>query len=168
MNNDQMLEGVASTTKHIREVQKIMNYVIKELSDRGIKHDKSKLEDKEFFNFTKTAHKLKNMEYNSDEYKNELKNIGSSLEHHYQKNDHHPEHHKNGIKDMDLFQLLEMMVDWSASVKRMKNGSITDSLKKNRERFEIDDSVYPILKNTLIRYAKIFIRDGGGKDNESN
>lgn len=33
------------------------------------------------------------------------------LDHHYQNNDHHPEHFELGINGMNLLQLLEMLAD---------------------------------------------------------
>lgn len=34
--------------------------------------------------------------------------------HHHKYNDHHPEHFKNGLRDMNLLNLIEMFCDWNA------------------------------------------------------
>jgi hypothetical protein len=72
-------------------------------------------------------------------------------EHHYSKNRHHPEFHKEGIDGMDLFDLIEMLVDWKAATERNKNGNIRKSIDINTERFKISPQLKKILENTVNR-----------------
>jgi hypothetical protein len=52
---------------------------------------------------------------------------------------------------MDLFDLLEMLIDWKAASERMANGGdISKSIELNRERFNISPQVESILRNTAI------------------
>ena len=45
-----------------------------------------------------------------------------AIDHHYANNRHHPEHWPNGINDMTLMDLIEMLADWKAATARNKNG----------------------------------------------
>ena len=63
-------------------------------------------------------------------------------------NRHHPEHWKQGVKDMTLMELLEMLADWIAASKRNPNGDILASIDKNQERFGYSDELKVILKQT--------------------
>ena len=44
--------------------------------------------------------------------------MGPALQHHYEDNCHHPEHYRNGIHDMNMVDLIEMLCDWRAAIKR--------------------------------------------------
>lgn len=64
-----------------------------------------------------------------------------TIAHHYAANDHHPEHWPNGVNDMSLLSILEMLCDWKAASERTKQGSIQQSLPINKERFGISDQL---------------------------
>ena len=72
-----------------------------------------------------------------------------ALDHHYANNRHHPEFFKNGINDMTLVDLIELLCDWYASSKRQYNGNIRLSIEKNRERFNMSDQLIRIFENTI-------------------
>ena len=71
-----------------------------------------------------------------------------ALEHHYAKNRHHPEHHKNGINDMNLIDLIEMFCDWKASSERQNDGNILKSIEINGKRFHMSPQLIEIFENT--------------------
>ena len=71
-----------------------------------------------------------------------------ALEHHYTVNDHHPEHFHNGIHDMDLVQLMEMLADWKAATLRHADGSLRKSIFENATRFGYDDQMTNLLLRT--------------------
>jgi hypothetical protein len=77
-----------------------------------------------------------------------LAEMGEALKHHYEHNPHHPEHHRRGVLDMTLIDLLEMLADWKASGERTDNGSMVSSLRHNAVRFNIPDVVMRMLWNT--------------------
>jgi hypothetical protein len=81
------------TEAHIREVQRRLARVLSELSGRSFLHDKSKLEEPEKSLFDKYTPLLRDTTYGSDQYKKYLEEMGSALNHHYEKNSHHPEHY---------------------------------------------------------------------------
>jgi hypothetical protein len=51
---------------------------------------------------------------------------------------------------MNLYQLIEMYLDWRASSLRHADGNIFKSIKVNKDRFKLDPQVYNILMNTAI------------------
>lgn len=93
--------------------------------------------------------KLAELAYGSDEYRAALRENKPTIDHHYAVNDHHPEHWPNGIRDMSLLSIVEMLCDWKAASARTKQGSIAASLAHNKERFGIDDQLAAILENTV-------------------
>ena len=86
-----------ATKKHIAEVSANINAVIKALKERALTHDKSKLESPETEGFERVSHKLRELTYGSDAYKEQLKEMKPFLDHHYANNRHHPEYFNNGI-----------------------------------------------------------------------
>ena len=99
--------------------------------------------------FDEYTPKLKHCTYGSEEYKSFLAGLKPALDIHYKNNRHHPEHFANGIKDMTLLDLLEMLCDWKASSERHADGNIYRSIEINQSRFGYSDEVKAILKNTV-------------------
>lgn len=135
---------------HIRNVQEALLFFAVHLMERGINHDDSKLHPPEKELFDEYAQKLKDIVYGSDQYKQNLKELGVALTHHYAKNRHHPEHFRNGINGMTLIDLVEMFCDWRAVTKVIKEGDLLKSIEKNAIRFEIGDQLEEVLINTCI------------------
>lgn len=102
--------------------------------------------------FTEFTPKLAESTYGSAEYDGFRKAMGPALAHHYANNSHHPEHHKNGVDDMTLLDVLEMFADWKAAGERHNNGNILKSIETNADRFNLSPQLVKILENT----AKIF------------
>jgi len=136
------------TNKHIDTVQHFMSVIINQLLERAHLHDRSKLENPEAKIFMEYTPKLKNSTYGSDEYNNFLKGMQVALDHHYENNRHHPDHFKNGIQDMNLVDLIEMICDWKAATLRHNNGNIFKSIEISQERFKFSDEIKQILLNT--------------------
>jgi len=140
------------TLEHINHVNTFLINSSEELLDRAKVHDNSKLSGLEKELFDKYTPILKTITYGSDDYKKSLEMLKPALDNHYKENTHHPEHYENGINDMDLFDILEMLNDWKAATKRTKTGDIKKSLEINKDRFNISDQLYDILLNTIERY----------------
>jgi hypothetical protein len=137
------------TQKHIDLVNENGRKFCDKFLKRLTRHDASKLEEPERKYFDKGTPQLKNSTYGDKSYDDAKDRIKPGLEHHYASNDHHPEHFgEQGISGMNLYQLLEMWIDWTAAVKRHADGNIFNSLMYNRDRFHIDDQLFSILMNT--------------------
>lgn len=150
--NEKINYCLAETYKHVDLVRNKLSIFIKELIDRGSSHDKSKFEEPELSIFAENTHKLSQVEYGTPEYKVLLEEVKPAIEHHYSRNRHHPEFHKNGIDDMNLVDLIEMLSDWSAATERNKNGSIRKSIEVNAVRYGINPQLVKILTNTVDQY----------------
>ena len=136
------------TTRHIRLVQRLLHLCIGDLMRRADEHDQSKLESPEVEMFTEFTAKLATSTYGSSEYEGFRKAMGPALAHHYANNPHHPEHHKNGVADMNLLDILEMLCDWKASSTRHNDGNIKKSIEINANRFNLSPQLVQILENT--------------------
>lgn len=121
------------------------------LMERALVHDDSKLQEPEKSAFDRLkGYSLSNMDYGSEEYRACLRAEKPAIQHHYEKNSHHPEHYPNGIDGMSLLDLVEMMMDWKAATERMaKGGDIEHSIYANGDRFSISPQLRQILLNTM-------------------
>lgn len=137
------------TLEHKQVVQHYMMLLVKEILDRAEHHDDSKLGDDELPLFDEFTPKLRDATFDSPEYKEFLQGLKPALDHHYAVNRHHPEHFQNGIKDMTLVDLIEMICDWKAASLRQRDGNILRSIDINRERFGYSKELSEIFTNTV-------------------
>ena len=151
-------ECQVETQKHIEKVRKYIRFLTDKLTTRGVNHDATKLQSPEIELFTEFTPKLAELEYNSEEYKECLHQLKPALEHHYATYRHHPEHFENGITDMNLIDLCEMIADWKAASERHNTGNLMKSIEINAKRFNIDSQLKQILLNT----AKLYDEEASG------
>lgn len=142
-------DSTDDTLDHIEEVRRRLNRVIHQLHLRLLRHDQSKLASPEKEAFDEFTPKLRGMTYGSPEYKACLDAMKPALEHHYANNRHHPEHFADGIKDMTLLDLVEMLCDWKAATLRHADGDILRSIHQNQVRFGYSDELKQIFLNTV-------------------
>ena len=147
-NNDVMRDVV----KHVRRVATLLMEVVSEIQTRAINHDESKFSEEEFSYFVAETPKLRHLTYNSPEYYESMSRLAPALEHHYKNNDHHPEFFgTNGVEQMDLIQLIEMLADWRAATERHDNGNLARSIHENAKRFEYSLHTKCVLAKTALR-----------------
>jgi hypothetical protein len=151
MSKTSEFDSTATTLAHILEVRAALDVFVKELLDRGRRHDTSKLGSVEKPAFDAMLPRFKGVAYGTPEYLRLLAEMRPALEHHYANNSHHPEHYgAAGIAGMDLFDLVEMICDWMASAKRNPGEGV--KLDYNVRLFDISPQLVSILKNTLERW----------------
>jgi len=150
--NEDILTHNSETLKHVNEVRKNIWTLIGHLDKRAQVHDASKFEEPELSVFAANTPKLAKTEYGTPAYDELLKEVKVAVDHHYSKNTHHPEHWPNGVDDMDLLDIVEMLCDWAAAVKRNKNGNVHKSIQHNQERFKMSPQLAKIMENTVNRY----------------
>lgn len=148
-NINSKYDSTEATKKHITQVGFYITKIIDELLKRIKEHDQSKLSEPEKSVFDSVTPKLKGLTYGSAEYKESLKELGSALTHHYKNNRHHPEYFKNGIMDMNIVDIAEMLCDWGAATARHSDGDIIKSLNIKKEKLNLSDELYNILLNTI-------------------
>jgi hypothetical protein len=133
---------------HKRRVAGYMQLTANELFRRACEHDSSKFGPSEFEAYEQAFPAFQKYAYGSREYEAEVRKIKPAVQHHYAANDHHPEFFANGIADMNLIQLLEMVCDWIAASER-SHGGTDKSLKINKQRFGISDQLHRVIENTV-------------------
>lgn len=141
-------ECQVETIKHIESVRKYIRVITDMLTTRGVKHDASKLESPELEIFTEATPKLAGLTYGSEEYEESLREIKPALDHHYAANRHHPEHFPDGIEDMTLVDIIELLCDWKASSLRQHDGNLLKSIEANAQRFGFSKQLKKIFINT--------------------
>lgn len=129
------------TQEHIDRVYELIHEVRENLHQRACDHDASKLVEPEKEMFDRMSDKLPGLKYGSTEYAAARKEmLDQALGHHYAHNDHHPEHFKGGVQDMNLLQLIEMLADWKAAGERhLDSKGLRHSIEINAERFGYDE-----------------------------
>lgn len=137
------------TQAHIEQVRELLDAVEANIHRRGDVHDASKLQSPEREYFDEWTPKLRDSVYGSDEYKQFLAAMKPGLDHHYANNSHHPEHWPNGVRDMSLLDIIEMLCDWKAATLRHATGDILKSIEINQKRFGYSDELKQILLNTV-------------------
>jgi hypothetical protein len=140
--------------KHKDNVSRFMQIMANDVTKKAVEHDDSKLGDVEVQYYAYYTPELSKLTYGSQEYKDNLDKMRPAIDHHYAKNDHHPEHFEKGIEDMTLVNLIEMMCDWKAATMRHNDGNMLKSMEMNKKRFNIDDQLYAILMNTIKKYLE--------------
>ncbi len=153
MTEPSTYDSRADTLLHSQRVGELMVQLVTEALQRSTCHDRSKTLPPEVDTFDEFTPKLKHSTYGSDEYKGFLEAMGEGLAHHYASNRHHPEHFVNGVNDMTLVDLIEMLADWKAATERHADGDLAKSLDIQRERFGLTDQLVAILRNTAEHFG---------------
>lgn len=148
MTFDQIKE-FSAIYHHKFVVLKFMNYIIHDLIIRAEEHDQTKFSEEEFPGLVAAMEEIKMYPYGTPEYEEMRKKHAKPFAEHYAKNRHHPEHFPNGVEDMTLVDLLEMLCDWkSASMRQEHGGSIENSIKIATEKYNLSPQLVKILDNT--------------------
>ena len=135
---------------HVSEVQENLEIVAGELKQRGFAHDRTKLQELEFDAFVSTRDRFKKSNYGTPEQEALIKEQKSAIDHHYKNNRHHTGYHKNGIDDMTLVDIIEMICDWRAAARRNPDKKFKDTLEYAYKKYKIDDQLTKIIENTLV------------------
>ena len=139
---------VKDLVDHKQRVASHMQSLANDLFRRATIHDNSKFSPEEFEAYEEAFPNLAKYAYGTPELRAELHKIKPAIEHHFKVNDHHPEYHEQGVNEMNLVQLLEMLCDWMAASERSQTNFL-QGLEMNKERFHIDDQLFEVIKNTV-------------------
>lgn len=136
------------THDHINRVRRHMNEVVSNLTKRAAFHDQSKFNENERDIYAVVTPEFSKYEYGTPEHKAVGDKLGPAWRHHLKNNDHHPRHHQNGMWDMDLMMVIEMLCDWKAASERNPNQNFEDSLSLNIRKYGIDGLLASAIVNT--------------------
>lgn len=145
------MSDTTNTEKHISNVRANLMAVIIDLGERAVAHDASKLVEPEAEAFARIEVERTNVVYGTPEYNAMMASVQPAIDHHYEMNDHHPEHHLHGINGMNLMQIVEMLCDWKAASMRGQQRPFMEGMRNvSKERFGIDDQLFMVLENTVM------------------
>lgn len=143
--------------KHKRNVAKRIQLFISLLHNRAVNHDNSKLVEPEYSLWCAMDLEPR-YKYGTPEYEDKLKRFRKVFELHYKANRHHPEHHLNGIIDMNLIDLIEMLCDFISYKDNITYTEASNMLDKQSDRFGFSEEIRTLLMNTLKDY---YVNFGG-------
>jgi len=148
----------ADTRKHQQWVAEQLIACAKRLLDRAVVHDASKFSEVERTAYVEPVWEMntRKVEYGSEEYKRLTAQMGEGWEHHKAHNTHHPEFVElnqpeflhDPFAGIDLFDLLEMLCDWTAASKRRGNHPSVP-IERFKEKMDLGNQLECILRNTL-------------------
>jgi hypothetical protein len=147
--NEKQIKYLQEIRKHVSLVQVFLHIISEDITRRGIVHDDSKFYEPELSGFSENIDNVPNLVYESEEYKKKWEQMKPIIDIHHRNNRHHPEHWLNGVEDMSLLDIIEMLVDWKASSMRYKDGSLKRSVEINCEKYGISPQLKKILLNTV-------------------
>lgn len=142
-------EVLLDVIRHVSEVRENLQEIVGDLERRGIAHDRTKFDDPEFSTFVATRPEFKKANYGTPEYEAVCKAAKVGVDHHYKHNRHHTAHHPNGIRDMNLMDLLEMLADWKAAARRSPDLTFHGSLPRAFKKYKIDKTLQELFINTV-------------------
>ena len=140
---------LCDTLLHISEVAENLEEYAGELRRRGLAHDRTKLQEPEFSAFIGQRERFKKANYGTPEYEECMRIAKPAVDHHYQHNRHHTAFVANGINDMGLIDILEMVADWRAANRRSPDKELVDTLDYMQKKYGIGEQLMHILRNTL-------------------
>ena len=141
---------LTDTLIHISEVQEELENFCHELRMRGIKHDRSKLQEPEFSIFVSTREQFKKANYGTPEYTAVVEVASTAVDHHHKNNRHHTKYYPDGVYNMNLIDIIEMICDWKAASRRSPDKTLEDSLEECFKRYNIVGQLQRVIWNTLM------------------
>ncbi len=137
-----------------------MNLLIRDLIFRANHHDDSKLKEPEY-HLWKAMDSEPRFPYGSEEYDDKMRRYKKAFTLHYAANRHHPEHFMNGISDMTLVDLIEMICDWLSYYDNIRVTEAIDMIDLQSKRFDIPEEVQFMIANTMFEYFAVLGDDAG-------
>lgn len=119
------------TLAHQKSIAEKLNALAKSLIDRGEHHDEAK--------FTPEELPLLASE--------DPRSVDIAMQHHYRLTRHHPQHFKNGMRDMCLIDLVETFVDWEMDAEE-EGKDFSEILAEKQKEFGFSDDIRDIMQNT--------------------
>ena len=144
------MDFLCDTLLHIGEVAENLEIIASKLRQRGLSHDRTKLEELEFDAFVSTRRNFKKANYGTPEYQACCDTIRPAVDHHHENNRHHTAYYVNGVDDMTLVDVIEMIADWKAAARRNPDKKFEDTLEYAKNKYGIGDQLYKIVCNTLV------------------
>ena len=136
-----------SYSRHRDFVRLALLTVIHALERRALEHDASKMLDDEFAGFARINAVARVNKFGTPEYKKAMQQERTTVDLHFSRNRHHPEHaslnlkgsevteYELGLRGMSFLDVIEMVCDWWGARKGYDDNRMTwpESVKMNLE-----------------------------------
>ena len=135
-------------------VQDKLSTVARELISRGRHHDNSTLGSPELEIYHRHFNEYRMYKFGDPRRDEVMNHMAEAIGHHFQYNDHHPEHFDNGINDMNLIQLMQFtaaIMSWS----EQEQVDIFELLPIIRDKCGMSDQVYQLIQNTITEIKRL-------------
>ena len=154
---DEKINTLRTIYQHRDMVRICLKRISTDLDMRGLNHDLSKLSEDEFEGFSRINNIARKYPYGSKEYKESLKKERDTIDLHYSRNRHHPEHWSD-VRGMGYLDIIEMVCDWYAATNTYKQTELSTVLDKQFERFNFSDEQKWLIKEIWsdLTYKEIF------------
>lgn len=137
MNNE--IVTLVKIIQHINQVAYLLKEMARQIEARADIHDSSKFGLDEFAGIVHLT-KARKYEYGSPEYEALVHN-NNAAKIHVKTNRHHLEYWSNGLDDMSLVDVIEMLCDWEiARQQRDIETDIDKTWQARQERFNLSDN----------------------------
>ena len=134
--------------QHKEGVKNYLEIITMLLNTRALTHDNSKSSEEEY-KYYKMANSVNRNDFKTyEEYLDYITpTLNKGLKHHYENNRHHPEFFDNGIDDMTLIDIMEMIADWCIAIKQ--NGKdLYEEIQYNFDKYNVSEQLRKIIINT--------------------
>jgi hypothetical protein len=155
MSDADAIATLRTIMAHITYVRSGLERVAADLRHRALVHDLSKLSADEFDGFTRINRAAREHPYGSEEYRAGLRTEKPTIDLHYSRNSHHPEHgrakgeaaeRERGLpddatywsahSDMTFLDVIEMVCDWrGAYLGYGSQGTWEENIARQHERY---------------------------------
>jgi hypothetical protein len=130
---------------HREKVAANMSVVAELIQRRGDVHDITKLMSPEV-ELARAADKCLGPRKGLENRRGKCSHVDAFIAAHYCNplNSHHPEHFENGVEDMNMIDMLEMLCDWRACC----SGNFSDTLDRGFARFKVSGPLRSLMRKT--------------------
>ena len=129
---------------HTCSIRTNLAKIASDLICRSAVHDDKKLSDEQLVRYIARHQEIHSLKYGSPEREPVEAKYKDLLKTHHSEYRHHPEHFKNGIDDMNLVDVIEMLCDWAAAGK-----DLDGSLEKSEKEYCISPQLMKLIRNTI-------------------
>jgi Family of unknown function (DUF5662) len=134
--------------QHIQWLMEGMCWIQSQLMLRMLTHDRTKIEADELDAYAEIVPHFKDFEYGTEEHEAHGNKLEGAWTHHTSHNKHHVEHFEQGMVDMTLIDIIEMVCDWRAASLRSGSFDYKRSLEIAKKSNSIPSMLAQIIENT--------------------
>lgn len=127
---------------------------IKDLTERIMSHDLSKISGAEYEGYKDVVYKLSGLEYGTKEHTAAISELDAPFLFHAKANRHHPEYFSvDGktpiVEKMDIIDFTEMILDWTAAAVCRGFRFRLSSVEAKRKELDLDDITVEIIQRNI-------------------